>query len=132
MLYKQPTQQAIFKRTDGNIDGLIDLANITIEDNELDTAREILTHIKEISFDDSIKIEAEQQLLDIDANLASTTDEKASIKTRYEALLNDQGTGAVTVPLQIDYAHFMGFEMGQITEAVSLSLIHISEPTRPY
>ena len=121
-------EKAIFKRTDGNIDGLIDLANITIEDNELDTAREILTHIKEISFDDSIKIEAEQQLLDIDASLASTAEDKAAIKTRYEALLNDQGTGAVTVPLQIDYAHFMGFEMGQITEAVSYLKDRIKEP----
>ena len=121
-------EKAIFKRTDGIIEGLIDLANITIEDNELDTAREILAHIKEISFDDSIKIEAEQQLLDIDASLASTAQDKAVIKTRYEALLNDQGTGAVTVPLQIDYAHFIGFEMGQITEAVSYLKDRIKEP----
>jgi len=121
-------EKAIFKRTDGNIEGLIDLANITIEDNALDTAREILAHIKEVSFDASIKIEAEQQLLDIDANLASTADEKALIKTRYEAILNDQGTGPLTVPLQVDYAHFMGFEMGEITEAVSYLKETIKEP----
>ncbi len=121
-------EKAIFKRTDGIIDGLIDLANITIEDQALDAAREILTHIKEVSFEESIKIEAEQQLLDIDANLASTPEEQAAIKTRYEALLEEQGSGTLTVPLQIDYAHFMGFEMGQKEEAVSYLKDRIKEP----
>lgn len=121
-------EKAIFKRTDGTIDGLIDLANITIEDKDLIMAREILEHIKEVSYDDSIKIEAEQQLLDIDANLATTLEEKEVIKTRYEALLAEQGTGPLTVSLQIDYAHFVAFKMNQIQEGISYLKDRLKEP----
>lgn len=121
-------EKAIFKRTDGNIDGLIDLANITIEDNDLQMAREILEHIKEVSYDDAIKIEAEQQLLDIDSSLAVTSEEQEAIKLRYESLLNDQGAGPLTVPLQIDYAHFIAFKMGQVQESISYLKDRIQEP----
>lgn len=121
-------EKAIFKRTDGDINGLIDLANITIEDKELQIAREILEHIKTVSYDDSIQIEAEQQLLDIDVNLATTAAQREEIKTRYEALLNEQGTGTLTVPLQIDYAHFRAFEMAQVQESISYLKDRIKEP----
>lgn len=121
-------EKAIFKRTDGNIDGLIDLANITIEDNAPEVAREVLAHIKEVSYDDGIKIEAEQMLLGIDIELSTTSEERQSIKTRYEALLIEQGTGDLTVPLQIDYAHFTAFNMGLVQEGVSYLKERIIEP----
>lgn len=121
-------EKAIFKRTDGNIDGLIDLANITIEDNELTMARDILEHIKAVSYDDAIKIEAEQQLLEIDANLATTLEDKQGIKARYEKLLLEQGTGSLTAPLQIDYAHYLAFKMNLIPESITYLKERLKEP----
>ena len=121
-------EKAIFKRTDGNIDGLIDLANITIEDKNTVIAKDILIHIKEVSYDDSIKLEAEQQLLEIDAQQAASQEERQNIKTRYETILETQGTGELTVPLQIDYAHFIAFNMGLVPEGVTYLKDRIKEP----
>ncbi len=121
-------EKAIFKRTDGNIEGLIDLANITIEDKEYVVAKDILAYIKEVSYDDSIKLEAEQQLLEIDVQQASSQEERQDIKTRYESILETQGTGELTVPLQIDYAHFMAFDMGLVPEGITYLKARIKEP----
>ena len=121
-------EKAIFKRTDGNIEGLIDLANITIEDKEFTVAKEILEHIKEVSFNDTIKLEAEQQLLEIDVQQATTQEERLDIKSRFEAILAAQGTGELTVPLQIDYAHFLAFDMTLIDEGISFLKERLKEP----
>ena len=120
-------EKAIFKRTD-DMDGLIDLANIVIEDEELDFAQEVLMHIKEETYDDSIKIAAEQSLLNIEIKKATTVEEKETIKKRYETLLAEQGTESETISLQIDYTHFMAFNMGLTQEAVIYLKGRIKEP----
>ena len=121
-------EKAIFKRTDGNIDGLIDLANVTIEDQAFTVAKDILNHIKEVSFDDSIKLEAEQELLNIDVQQAVTAAERDAIKTRFESILTDLGTGEITVPLQIDYAHFLAFDMSLVSDGITYLKDRIKEP----
>ena len=104
-------EKAIFKRTDGNITGVIDLAGITIEANALDEAQEILEYIKEVSVDDETKLDAEQQLLKIEVRKATSTSDQERIRSRYEALLEQYGINSYTVLIQIDYAHFLAFEM---------------------
>ncbi|WP_299216632.1 tetratricopeptide repeat protein [uncultured Dokdonia sp.] len=104
-------EKAIFKRTDGNITGVIDLAGITIEANALEEAQEILEYIKEVSVDDQTKLDAEQQLLKIEIKKATTTSEQERIRVRYKALLEQYGINGYTVPIQIDYAHFLAFDM---------------------
>lgn len=121
-------EKAIFKRTDGNIDGLIDLVNITIEDNEIEISKDILKHIIAVSYDEATILEAEQELLNIDVNLAETLSEREGIKRRFETLLETQGTGGLTVPLQIAYAHFLAFDMGLIPDGESYLKERINEP----
>lgn len=104
-------EKAIFKRTDGNITGVVDLAGITIEANALDEAKDILEYIKEVAVDDETKLDAEQQLLKIEIKKATTTSEHEEIRGRYEVLLDQYGINSYTVPIQIDYAHFLAFEM---------------------
>ena len=104
-------EKAIFKRTDGDITGVVDLAGITIEANALDDAQEILEYIKEVAIDDETKLDAEQQLLKIEIKKATTNSKREEIRSRYEVLLDQYGINSYTVPLQIDYAHFLAFEM---------------------
>lgn len=104
-------EKAIFKRTDGNMTGVIDLAGITIEANALEDAQEILEYIKEVAIDDETLLDAEQQLLKIEIKKATTAPEQQAIRSRYEALLEAYGINSYTVPIQIDYAHFLAFDM---------------------
>ncbi len=121
-------EKAIFKRTESNIEGLTGLANITIGDNAPEVAREVFLYIQEVSYDSRTKIEAEQKLLEIDIKLITSNQDYQAIKARYEALLTEQGTGDVTVPLQIDYAHFMAFNMGLVQEAIDYLKDRVKEP----
>ena len=120
-------EKAIFKRT-SNIDGLIDLAKVTIEDRTFNISKEVLSHIREESYDNTIKIAAEQMLLNIEIKNTLITEEKEAIKIRYETLLTEQGTGEETIPLQIDYAHFMAFNMELTQEASAYLKDRIKEP----
>ena len=120
-------EKAIFKRTD-DMEGLIDLANVIIEDKEFDLAKDVLTHIKVGTYDNAVKIAAEQSLLNLEIKKAATTEEKQAIKTRYEALLAEQSAGGEIVPLQIDYAHFTAFNMGLTQEAVTCLLYTSPSP----
>jgi tetratricopeptide (TPR) repeat protein len=121
-------EKAIYKRTDGNINGVIDLAEITIEANALDEAEEILEYIKEVVVDDETKIEAEKQLLQIAIKKATTSAEETTIRKRYEALLEQYGINSLTVPLQIDYAHFLAFDVGTAGEAATFLKQSVKKP----
>lgn len=121
-------EKAIYKRTDGNINGVIDLATITIEENALEEAQEILEYIKEKALDEETKLEAEQQLLQIAIKKATTVAEQETIRNRYKALLEYYGINSITVPVQIDYAHFLAFELKTPGEAATFLKQSVKQP----
>ncbi len=121
-------EKAIYKRTDGNINGVIDLATITIEENALEEAQEILEYIKEKALDEETKLQAEQQLLQIAIKKATTVAEQETIRNRYKALLEYYGINSITVPVQIDYAHFLAFELKTPGEAATFLKQSVKQP----
>lgn len=121
-------EKAIYKRTDGNINGVIDLASITIEENALEEAQEILEYIKEVALDEETKLQAEQQLLQIAIKKATTVAQQETIRKRYKALLEYYGINSITVPVQIDYAHFLAFEVKTPGEAATFLKQSVKQP----
>ncbi|MEH6408279.1 MAG: tetratricopeptide repeat protein [Leeuwenhoekiella sp.] len=111
-------EKAIYKRSDKNMQGLINLAGITLENNDNEISEEILTFIVESTFNQDIKLSAEQKLLELKVKISSNTD-YASIKKRYEDLLQLYGKTPQTLSLQIAFAHFLAFKYNQQDEAIS-------------
>ncbi|NCT16878.1 MAG: hypothetical protein COZ75_10505 [Flavobacteriaceae bacterium CG_4_8_14_3_um_filter_34_10] len=105
-------QKAIFKRTMENQQGLIDLAMITIEEKEYTIAKEVLHFIIENATTDQLRVEAYQNILLIDTSIAEKK-EYESIKTKYENLFSLYGKGTLTFGLQLDYNHFIAFQLEQ-------------------
>ena len=58
-------EKAIYKRSDGDMQGIINLAGITLDENVEDITGEILGFIIDNSMDPSIQLSARQKLLDI-------------------------------------------------------------------
>ena len=112
-------EKAIYRRTDGRYEGIVNLAEIAIEDNAIEDATEILEFLRDNVVAASVKLYAEQKLLQLAVKKAITVDEQLLVKTRFEALLDQYIKVEYTVPLQIDYAHFVAFNMEQPDEAIS-------------
>lgn len=112
-------EKAIFKRTEGEIQGIVDLAGITIEEGETAISIEILQYLIENAVDDTTKLDAQAKLLLIESKTAGTIEEKNSIKEQYEALLEKYGNWDYAIPVKINYAHFQAFENDAATDAVA-------------
>lgn len=111
-------ERAIYKRTDGDMQGVINLASITLDVEEPEITKEILEFIIDETTNTGIKLSAQQKLLEVRVNEAKPAD-FSSIKSDYEQLMTENGKSAQTLSLQVDYAHFLGFQMDKKDEAAT-------------
>lgn len=103
-------EKAIFKRNPDTFHNIVNLANLAVEENEDETAREILTFVLENTQDPDIQMEAHGQLLDIDIKTAQPKD-YAGIEQRIKALLDQYGVTPNSLALQIQKADFEAFHL---------------------
>ena len=109
-------EKAIAKRSGGDMQGVINLVGIVLDENEPETAKEVLDFILAESDNPNVKQAAEQKLLEIKVERAAP-DEYLQIKTEYEDLLAKSGTSPQTLPIQLAYAHFIAFKLRETTPA---------------
>ncbi|MEO8516816.1 MAG: tetratricopeptide repeat protein [Flavobacterium sp.] len=101
-------EKAIFKRNPDNFYNIINLAKLAIDDNEDETAREILNFILVNTQDLDLQIQANYQLVSMDIDVASAK-EYPAIKTKLDLLLKQYGNTPYSLNLQILNAHFEAF-----------------------
>ncbi|MGI9549648.1 MAG: tetratricopeptide repeat protein, partial [Aurantibacter sp.] len=103
-------EKAIYKRTDGATIQRLDLLGSTsLEDDDVETAKEIYQYIVDNTFDEVTKLNAQLDLIEIES---SEADEKQfeGIQKKYDALMAVHGYENQTVQLQVDYANFLTFK----------------------
>ncbi|RLD29278.1 MAG: hypothetical protein DRI75_03785 [Bacteroidetes bacterium] len=111
-------EKAIYKREQETIIGITDLANITINDGNIDIANEILTFIINNAFDLDTVLKAHKDILELETKYALKTDYK-TIDKKYKALLEEFGMLPQTIDFQISYAHFIAFYLNDPNTAIS-------------
>ncbi|WP_395058804.1 tetratricopeptide repeat protein [Flavobacterium sp.] len=109
-------EKAIFKRNSDNLINIINLAKLTIDDNEVETATEILNFILLNTQDLELQMEAHYQLISIDIDKA-TTKEYLIIKEKLDLLLKKYGISPYSIQLQILNAHFDAFYLKKFESA---------------
>jgi tetratricopeptide (TPR) repeat protein len=112
-------EKAIYKRSEGNIQGIVDLAGIAVEEPAGEVAEEILQYIIDNALDDATKLDAERVLLYLQVQKVTSVEEKIALRTRYESLLKVYEQWEYAVPVKIDYAHFLAFNNEQASDAIS-------------
>lgn len=112
-------EKAIYKRSEGNIQGIVDLAGIAVEEKAGDVAEEILQYIIENAIDDATKLDAERILLYLQVQKVTSAEDKIALRTRYESLLKVYEQWEYAVPVKIDYAHFLAFNNEQASDAIT-------------
>lgn len=111
-------EKAIYMNGDYSLQRIFELANLSIEDNDKETAREILNYIIEKSTQDSTIIRASQSLLQLDIE-AVTDGNYNAIQLRFKELLAQYGRNFRTILLQRDYANFIAFQKDDPETAIA-------------
>ncbi|WP_294738529.1 tetratricopeptide repeat protein [uncultured Flavobacterium sp.] len=101
-------EKAIYRRDPDNFMNIVSLAKLTLDENENETARDILEFILENTQDPSLQIEANKYLLKIDI-AAAQEKEYPAIKERIDNLLTEFGVSPYSLGLQILKADFDAF-----------------------
>ncbi|NNK81515.1 MAG: tetratricopeptide repeat protein [Flavobacteriaceae bacterium] len=111
-------EKAIYKREQLTLEGILDLATLTIEANQNDVAHEILDYIIEHAITPETLISAHKDKLELQLKQASTKDYK-TIEEKYNNLLENFGRIPATVDLQLSYANFIAFYLNKPEAAIS-------------
>ncbi len=111
-------EKAIFKRNPESLKQIIDLALITIDEGQNETAKEILNYLINTSQDVNTLVMANNHLLQLETNEVTNNDFK-EIDSKYQTLFNQYGLNHQTLILQLSYAHFIAFKQDRPEEAIS-------------
>jgi tetratricopeptide (TPR) repeat protein len=103
-------EKAIYKRNPESLSNIVNLAQIAIEEEEKDTAKEILTFVLENTQDMELQIQAHYFLTEMKINNPLEKD-LSLIETELNFLLKQFGITPYSLKLQILKAHFDTFQM---------------------
>ncbi|TJY37744.1 tetratricopeptide repeat protein [Pontimicrobium aquaticum] len=110
-------ERAIFKRQPESLRGILDLANITIEQDDIEIAKDILTYVIENVMEPTLVLNAHKDLLELEIKHANEED-YASIDKKYKDLLDIYGSNIQTINLQLSYAKFNAFYLDKAESAI--------------
>lgn len=105
-------EKAIYKREPYSFDNIVNLAQLTIEEGEDDTAREILNFILENTQDLDLQIQSHYFLTEMRIKRALPK-EYNQIQADIELLLKKYGVSPYTLSLQLLQANFLTFKQGK-------------------
>jgi tetratricopeptide (TPR) repeat protein len=103
-------EKAIYKREPDSFSNIVNLAELAIEDEAFETAKEIFGFILENTQDIELQIQSHYYLMDMRIN-EGTTKEYPQIATDLELLLKQYGISPFSLDLQLLQAEFLAFVM---------------------
>ncbi len=109
-------EKAVYKRNPESLSSIINLAQLAIEEDDPEAAKEILGFVLENTKDLELLIQANSYLIQMKIDKAQEKD-FAAINTELSALLTEFETSPFTLSLQLIQAHFVAFNLKKPEEA---------------
>jgi len=109
-------EKAIFNRKPESLNRIVELAKITADGNNKDTAKEIYLFVIEKAQDKETLLSANYNLLQIETK-ENVKKNHENIDAKYLNLFEEFGIFPQTLNLQISYAHFLAFNMNETDKA---------------
>lgn len=109
-------EKAIFKRNSESLSNIVNLSQLAIEENDNETAVEILNFILENTQDAELKIKAHAALIEMKID-KSTEKDYTIINSELELLMKEFGISPYSLPLQTLQAHFLAFNLKNSEQA---------------
>jgi tetratricopeptide (TPR) repeat protein len=124
-------EKAIYKRNPESLYNIINLAQISIEEEEKETAKEILAFILENSKDTDLQMQAHYFLTEMKINDPAIKD-YSEIEKDLAFLLNQYGITPNSIKLQLLKAHFATFQMKNPTQGKAILKTALELPLDEY
>jgi tetratricopeptide (TPR) repeat protein len=105
-------QKAIYKRNPDSFSNIVDLAQMAIEDNDQEVAKEILTFVIQNTNDLDLLIQSHSFLMEMKINHAQPADFQV-ITTELDALIKQFGVSPYTLSLLKQQANFSAFNLNE-------------------
>jgi tetratricopeptide (TPR) repeat protein len=113
-------EKAIYKRmASATLQRLEALANLSLQDKDTDTAKEIYTYIVDNSQDEITRLDAQLNLIDIEL-LHPSPKSIEDIDKKFEALMALHGYENQSLQLQVAYANFLTFRKDTPEPAIAI------------
>ena len=110
-------EKAIYKREQETLRGVIDIANLTLEEDMLELSADIFMYLIETAADIETIVNAHKNLLELQTKHATKDDYKA-IDQKYSSVISEFGSNPEIVDIQISYAHFKAFYLDNPEDAI--------------
>ncbi len=113
-------EKAIYKRVDGSsLQRLENLADIALENTEIETAQSIYEYIIDNANDEVTKLNAQLNSIDIQI-LQGGEKQLTGVQQQYDKLIAMHGYKSQTLQLQIAYANFLTFKKDTPEQAIEI------------
>ena len=103
-------EKAVYKRNPESLSSIINLAQLAIEEDDQEAAKEILGFVLENTKDLELLMQANSYLIEMKIDKAQEKD-FAAINSELERLLTDYEISPFTLSLQLIQAHFVAFNL---------------------
>jgi tetratricopeptide (TPR) repeat protein len=124
-------EKAIYKRNPESLSNIVNLAQISIEEDEKDTAKEILAFILENTKDTDLQMQAHYFLTEMKINDPEIKD-YSEIEKDLVVLLSQYGITPYSIKLQLLKAHFDTFQMKNPSQGKAILKTALELPIDEY
>jgi tetratricopeptide (TPR) repeat protein len=112
-------EKAVYKRNPESLSSIINLAQLAIEEDDVEAAKEILGFVLGNTKDLELLIQANSYLMEMKIDKAQEKD-FAAINTELTALLTEYGITPISLSLQVIQAHFVAFNLKKTEEGKAI------------
>ena len=112
-------EKAVYKRNPESLSSIVNLAQLAIEEDDPEAAKEILGFVLENTKDLELLIQAHSYLLEMKIDKAQEKD-FASINTELTGLLTEYGISPISLSLQLIQARFVTFNLKKPEEGKAI------------
>lgn len=124
-------EKAIYKRNQDTFSNIVNLAQLSIEEGEKETAKEILGFVLENTQDLDLQIQAHYFLIEMKIDKAPEKDFKI-IETELEQRIKQFGINPYTLSLQVLQAHFVTFNLKNSEQGKTILKRALELPLNPF
>ena len=124
-------EKAVYKRNPDSLSDIVNLAQLAIEEDDSETAKEILEFVLENTKDLELLIQANSYLIEMKINKAPEKDFVA-INNELNGLLAEYEISPITLSLQLIQAHFVAFNLKKPEEGKAIIKKALELPLNVY